>query len=93
MAIALYDSVGDQTVSTGVGPLIGQNLAPNPRYAAPITGNAGDVSNGINTAIRIETSDGATWEVCETVPALSDELFTYSRGTLLKSSSGGRINF
>ena len=91
--MTLYDSTGDLTTSTGTGSLVGTNTAPGVRYAPPVTGNAGDVQDGVTTAIRIETIDGATWEVCETVPSLSGSIFTYTRGTLLKSSTGSRVNF
>ena len=84
----LYDSTGDASVSGGTGSLVGLGTTPSSDYQTP---TAAGVPNGGSTVIRI--SLGSQWEVCETVTSISAGIYTYSRGTLLDSSTGSRVNF
>lgn len=90
MAFSFYDSTGDSTTTVGTSSLIG-TLTPPIGYQSPTTAGVG---NGAQTIVRIENSFGDVWEVCETVISFSSGIPTYSRGTVIASSSGGnRISF
>lgn len=85
--LKLFDSTGDATTTSGTGTLTGGGTQPT-GYQTP---SSGGVSDGDTTIIRIESSSGADWEVCETVYTLSGT--TWSRGTLIGSSTGSRVSF
>lgn len=90
MPFAFYDSTGDTTTSTGVGPLIG-TLTPPIGYQTP---TAAGVVNNVQTVIRVETENGLFWEVCDSVVTLASGVYTYSRGSVIASSSAGsRVSF
>lgn len=85
--LKLFDSTGDQSTTTGTGTLTGAVGTPT-GYQTPSSGGVADADN---TIIRIESTDGTVWEVCETVYTVSGT--TWSRGTLIGSSTGSRISF
>lgn len=84
----LYNSTGDTTTTTGTGALTGAGTAPDASYQTP---TAAGVANGDVIVIRI--ADGSEWEVCESTVTVATGVYTYSRGALLASSTGSRINF
>lgn len=89
--LKFFDSTGDTTIGTGTGSLVGIGTPPtgyiNPAASTPV------VANNDNTLIRIANAANTSWEVCETVVTVSVGVYTYSRGTLITSSTGSRISF
>lgn len=83
------DSTGDTTNSTGTGSLVGLGVPP----VGARTPSSASIANGYETVIRIETEDATIWELCETTITLAAGVYSYSRGTLIASSTGSRISF
>ncbi len=84
-----FDSTGDTTTTNGSGSLVGLSVAPT-GYRIP---TAAGVANGDVTVVRIQNSDNTTWEICESTLTVVSGVVTYSRGTLIASSTGSRVSF
>jgi len=86
MAAPIYaDRVKETTTTTGTGTLsMGGTVAGYQTFVAAI-------GNGNTTKILIDDGNG-NWEVCFSVTT-SGSPNTQSRGTLINSSTGSRINF
>lgn len=89
MSITLYNSTGDRTTTMGAGPLTGTGVA---RHGLQTPAMA-SVPDAVTTIIRIQDSSNTTWEVCQSTISLSGGVYTYSRGALIASSTGSRIDF
>jgi hypothetical protein len=90
MALTFYDCTGDTTTSVGTGALVGTQTPPL-GYRTP---SGAAVPNNTETVIRIESENGATWEVCYSTITVSAGVYTYSRGQLIASSnSNARVSF
>lgn len=90
MALTFYDCTGDTTTSVGTGALVGTQTPPL-GYRTP---SGAAVPNNTETVIRIESENGATWEVCYSTITVAAGVYTYSRGQLIASSnSNARVSF
>lgn len=94
------DRVGETTTSaggTGTLTLSGTAISAHRTFGASVTAaGANNLTDGGTTEILILEVDGngtptGVWEVCESVFTVTGN--TVTRGTLLSSSTGSRINF
>ncbi len=77
------------TTSTGTGPMVQSGMVVG--YAIPVAGDNGKTFIAKIFAVDANGIPGVDWEMCESV--YNHSALSWSRGTLLASSTGSRIDF